>query len=76
MGYSRMVAGDFSSAVKICKKCIQVSPDPMISHAAKTMLGMNYLVTGQLREAQSTVDEVIDYSEKYGFEMLGTFLRQ
>jgi predicted ATPase/class 3 adenylate cyclase len=72
MGFSRFAAGDFPSAIDFFEKCIQVSPDPTASHAAKTMLGGCYLSVGQLKEAQSTLQEVIEYSEKFGYEMTGS----
>jgi len=72
IGVSRLAAGDFPSASEIYKKCIQVSPDPVMSLTAKNMLGRCYLFTGQLNEAKSTVEEVIKHSEKFGFEWMGT----
>jgi tetratricopeptide (TPR) repeat protein len=71
MGYGRHAAGDFPSTIEFVKKCIQVTPDPMISHAAKTVLGMSYLATGQLKNAQNTLEEVIEHSEKFGYEFTG-----
>jgi class 3 adenylate cyclase/tetratricopeptide (TPR) repeat protein len=71
MGHSRMSAGDFPSTIEFCKKVIQVSPDPWISHGAKTLLGMSYLATGQLKEAQSTFEDIIEHSERFGYEWLG-----
>jgi predicted ATPase len=71
MGYSCLAAGDFPSAIEHFKKDIQVSPDPVLSHAAKALLGNCYLNTGQLKEAQSTFEEVIEHSEKFGYEWVG-----
>jgi tetratricopeptide (TPR) repeat protein len=71
MGMSRYPAGDFPSAIEYFKKVIQVSPDPVLSHGARMLLGMSYLNTGQLKEAQSAFEEVIEYSEKYGYEFTG-----
>jgi len=68
---SPLCAGDYSSAIEYFKKSIQVSPDPSVSHVARLLLGMSYLATGQLKEAQSTVEEVIEYSEKFGYEWTG-----
>ena len=70
-GYSPLLAGDYSSAIEYFKKSIQVSPDPSISHVARLLLGMSYLATGQLKEAQSMLEEVIGYSEKFGYEWTG-----
>lgn len=36
------------------------------------LLGMSYLATGQLKEAQNTLEEVIDHSEKFGYEFVGS----
>ena len=72
MGYSRLSAGDILSSIEFYKKFIQVSSDPVFSHAAKTMLGICYIFTGQLKEAQTTLKEVIKHSEKFGFEYVGT----
>lgn len=33
---------------------------------------MSYLAAGQMREAQSTLEEVIEYSEKFGREWIGS----
>jgi class 3 adenylate cyclase/tetratricopeptide (TPR) repeat protein len=71
MGYSRMGAGDYPSAAGFLKQCIQISPDPMLTHSSKMLLGVCYLATGQLREAQNTLEEVIEYNKTYGFEWTG-----
>jgi len=70
-GESCIAAGDYPSAIEIFKKCIQVSPDPVMSLSAKNLLGRCYLAIGQLKEAQNTVEEVIEHSEKFGFEWIG-----
>ena len=71
MGQSRLSAGDILSAIEFFKKSIQVSSDPLISHGTKLLLGMSYLATGQLKEAQSTLEEVIGHSERFGYEWAG-----
>jgi len=72
IGFSRFSAGDFPSAIEYLKKGIQVQPDLVTSHATKMLLGGCYLATGQLQEAQSTLAEVIEYSEKFGYEIVRT----
>jgi len=72
LGHSRSTAGDFSSAIELYKKGVQVSPSPQITYAAKFVLGMCCVSTGQLKEAQSALEEVIEYSDKFGFEYLGS----
>jgi class 3 adenylate cyclase/tetratricopeptide (TPR) repeat protein len=72
MAHSRSIAGDFPSAIEFCRKSIQVSPSPATSYAAKFVLGLCCLSAGRIEEAQSTLDEVIEHSEKSGYEHLGT----
>jgi class 3 adenylate cyclase/tetratricopeptide (TPR) repeat protein/ABC-type dipeptide/oligopeptide/nickel transport system ATPase component len=71
MGMSCSSAGDFPSAIDLYKKSIQVSVDPVISHGARMLLGLCYLNTDQLKEAQSALEEVIEHSEKFGYEWVG-----
>jgi class 3 adenylate cyclase/tetratricopeptide (TPR) repeat protein len=72
MGLSRLSAGDVRSTIDHLKAGIQVSPDPMTAIVAKVLLGACYLATDQLEDAQSTIEEVIAYSEKYGYDIAGT----
>jgi tetratricopeptide (TPR) repeat protein len=72
LGTSRLSAGDYPSAINFFKNCIEVSPEPMFSFGTKLLLGMSYLVLGQLREAQTILDEVIEYSKRFGFEWAGS----
>lgn len=71
MAYSNFLSGDFFLTIKNCKKCIEVSPDPMTAHGIRPFLGACYLSTNQIKEAQSTLQEVIEYNEKFGFEWVG-----
>jgi tetratricopeptide (TPR) repeat protein len=43
----------------------------MLSHAAKTLLGMCHLSIGQMNEAKDTFEEVIEHSTKFGYEWVG-----
>jgi class 3 adenylate cyclase/tetratricopeptide (TPR) repeat protein len=73
MGCRGTAAGDFPSAIECLKKCVEISPDPVLSHGARMVLGGCYLATGQLKEVQSTVGEAIEYSKKFGYEWIGAF---
>ena len=72
VGIGHFVGGDFPSAIECLQRAIQVSVDPIFSNSARFMLGMNYLFTGQFKEAENTLDEVIRYSKHFGTEFLGT----
>jgi class 3 adenylate cyclase/tetratricopeptide (TPR) repeat protein len=71
MGQSRLPAGDYPSAIEYFNDAVHISPDPVMTHSAKMLLGQCYLRTGQLKEAQNNMEEVIEFSETYGFEWVG-----
>ncbi len=71
MGYSRATAGDVSSAIEFYKKTIQHTPDPMVSHAAKALLGMSYLSLNRMNEAKDAFEDIIEHNKKYGYEWIG-----
>ena len=49
-----------------------VSKDPIYKHWAGVSLGTAYLLNGQLKEAEAPLHEVVSYSQKYGYGILGT----
>jgi len=72
-GYDHEIAGNFSSAIKCYQEAIAVSKDPIYKHWAGVFLGIAYLSNGQLKEAEAPLHEVVSYSQKYGYGILGTF---
>jgi tetratricopeptide (TPR) repeat protein len=72
VGMGHFIGGDFPSAIECLQRAIQVSVDPIFSNSARFMLGMSYVSTGQLQEAENTLEEVIRYSKIFGAEFLGT----
>jgi class 3 adenylate cyclase/tetratricopeptide (TPR) repeat protein len=72
IGYSHFIAGDFPSAIECFQRGIQVSIDPLYSTASKFMLGFSYLSSGRFQEAEETLREVSDFSDKFGVEWMGT----
>jgi len=75
MGCRGVAAGDFPTAIEYLKKCIQISPDPVLSHGARMVLGGCYLSIGLLKETLSTIGEAIEYSKKFGYEWIGHLLK-
>jgi len=71
-GLARFCAGDFRSAIDDFKTARRVSKDPLLVQSSTFFLGYAYLVNGQYQDALSVSEEVMDFSEKYGFELLGT----
>jgi class 3 adenylate cyclase/tetratricopeptide (TPR) repeat protein len=71
-GYHHEIAGDFPSAIKCYQEAMAVSKDPIYKHWAGVFLGTAYLSNGQLKEAEAPLYEVVSYSQKYGYGILGT----
>lgn len=71
-GLSHLSAGDFQAAIEHFKAALQASIDPMSIQSSTFFLGFAYLANGRYQEALSLSQEVLGFSEKYGFEFLGT----
>jgi class 3 adenylate cyclase/tetratricopeptide (TPR) repeat protein len=72
MGMSHYASGDFAHAVKSYKRAIEVSVDPMVTHNAKAMLGVSYLSQGNLDDARPIFEDVVRFSDEFGYEFTGT----
>jgi tetratricopeptide (TPR) repeat protein len=71
-GYEHEIAGDFSSAIKCYQEATAVSKDPIYKNWAEVFLGIAYLLNGQFLAAEAPLREVVSYSQKYGYGILGT----
>ncbi|MBW2031722.1 MAG: AAA family ATPase, partial [Deltaproteobacteria bacterium] len=72
-GLSHLCAGDFKSAIEKFKAALKASIDPLLIQTSTLFLGYAYLANAQYQEAISVSEEVMRFSEKYGFELCGTF---
>jgi tetratricopeptide (TPR) repeat protein len=64
--------GDFQKARDCFIRATQVSGDPYYFHIPRLLLGMTYLLTGSLQEAEAILREVAVYSDKFATESIGT----
>lgn len=71
-GYIHMRSGDFESAIKCCKKALQIAKDPFYSQISRFQLGINLALNNQFQEAEEALKEVLLYSQDFGCETLGT----
>jgi tetratricopeptide (TPR) repeat protein len=71
-GYDHEIAGDFPSAIKCYQKAMAVSKDPIYTHWAGLFLATAYLANGQIKEAEAPLQEIVSYSQQYGYGILGT----
>ena len=72
LGFSHFSAGDFKSAIKSFRAAHQDSIDTGLIQVSTSLLGFAYLANGQYKESLSLSQEVMDFSDKYGLETLGT----
>ena len=64
--------GDFPAAANCFLKASQVSCDPYYFHIPRLLLGMCHTLTGRLKEAEDILSEVLEYSNKFDTESIGT----
>lgn len=72
LGHSHLSAGDSQSAIEFYKKALKDSIDPMLINMSKNYSGIASLVNGEYQDALSLSQDVIHFSEKYGFEVFRT----
>jgi tetratricopeptide (TPR) repeat protein len=72
LGSSHFMDGDFPSAIECSQKGVEVSADPYYAQIPKTLLGTSYASNGQFEEAENTLKEVVDFSQRFGTEVIGT----
>jgi class 3 adenylate cyclase/tetratricopeptide (TPR) repeat protein len=73
LGYVR--DGDFPSAIECLESGTRFSADPFYSQFSRHALGGSYLFNNQLDKAETTLEEVLTYSEKFGAGVIGTSAR-
>ena len=71
-GLGYFTKGDFQAAIDCFMRATQVSGDPYYYHIPRLLLGMTYILTGRLQEAEAILREIVDYSGKFDTESIGT----
>ena len=71
LGGANSLIGDYSGFINSFHEAINVSADTMYDIAAKSYLGMGYLLNGQVQEAELPLKEVVDFSKEYEFDWTG-----
>jgi class 3 adenylate cyclase/tetratricopeptide (TPR) repeat protein len=72
IGISHYVAGSHNLAIQSFQNAIQVSPDIVFTNAARLSLGMTFVAAEQFSEAEGIFTAIMQASEDYGVEFLGT----
>jgi class 3 adenylate cyclase/tetratricopeptide (TPR) repeat protein len=71
-GCSYIMAGDLQPAIVCLKNAIEVSADPYYAQFPSLLLCFSYVLNGQFKEAENVLDEILDYSRKFGIGIIGT----
>jgi tetratricopeptide (TPR) repeat protein len=66
MGGGYALRGDFHSAIEWLESGTRLAVDPFYSQLSRLNLGTIYLFTNQLDKAETAIEEVLSYSEKFG----------
>jgi class 3 adenylate cyclase/tetratricopeptide (TPR) repeat protein len=72
-GLGYVTDGDYYSAIECLESGTRFSADPFYSEFSKLPLGASYLFTNQLDKAETSLEEVLTYSEKFGAGVIGIF---
>jgi class 3 adenylate cyclase/tetratricopeptide (TPR) repeat protein len=72
-GLGYVTDGDYYSAIECLESGTRFSADPFYSEFSRLALGGSYLFNNQMDKAETTLKEVLTYSEKFGAGVIGTF---
>jgi tetratricopeptide (TPR) repeat protein len=72
MGFGYFMIGDSHRAIECLESGLRFAADPLYSGILRLLLGMNYLLANQLDKAEIALEEVVNYSQKFGAEVIGS----
>jgi len=71
LGGAHNLVGDIPGFIKCFQNALDVSADMMYDIAAKTYLGLAYILNNQIKEAKQHLSEVVEFTEEYQFDWAG-----
>jgi tetratricopeptide (TPR) repeat protein len=72
MGSGYFLRGDFLSAIECFESGTRIAVDPLYSQVGRLYLGVSYLFGNQFDKAETALEGVLTYSEKFGAGWIGT----
>ena len=72
-GQAYFSSGNIPGSIESFEKGIAIAADPFYSLWAKSFLAPAYLSNNQLEDAEKTLNEVLTYSNRFGFEMIVSY---
>jgi len=70
-GWSYLVGGDLSKAVRFFERAVQVSVDPWYALFPKLALAFGMILNGKILDAQNFITEILEFSQEFGAEFVG-----
>ena len=71
VGWSYLVGGELSQAVRFFERAIQVSVDPWYALFPKLALAFGMILNGKVLNAQNYITEILKFSQEFGAEFVG-----
>jgi tetratricopeptide (TPR) repeat protein len=71
VGASYVLRGDWHSAIECLENGTRLAVDPFYSQLSRVHLGSAYLLNNQLDKAETALEEVMTYSQKFGAGIIG-----
>jgi tetratricopeptide (TPR) repeat protein len=71
VGLSYTLRGDWHSAIECLETGTRLAVDPFYSQFSRMILGSFYLLSNQLDKAETALEEVMTYSQKFGAASIG-----
>lgn len=68
----RFVSGDFNQSIEYCNMAIASSAEMVHSFNSKFLLAYTHLSNDQVDEADNILNDIMHFTETYGYEYLGT----
>jgi tetratricopeptide (TPR) repeat protein len=71
MGLGYFMIGDSHRAIECAESGLRFAADPLYSGLLGLLLGMNYASVNELDKAEIALEEVLNYSQKFGVGLVG-----
>ncbi len=72
IGWSHLISGDLRAAIECFERAAQVSADPLYLQLSRCFLGLTHVSNGLLDKAKDVLPGVLEFSERFGTEFIGT----
>ena len=70
VAFSNMLEGDHLQAIESIKKGVNIAVDPYLYHYLKMWLGISYALSGQYKEAEFPLNDVIEFEKKVEIDVM------